>query len=168
MNVTSLHDWYVSELKDIYDAEQQILQALPKMASAASSSDLKGAFQKHLEQTRGHVDRLDRIFGGLDETASGKRCKGMEGIISEGEKVLQAAGDANAKDAALIAAAQKVEHYEIATYGTVRTYANELGYDDAADLLQDTLDEEAATNEKLTKLAEGGLLSKGINVAAER
>jgi ferritin-like metal-binding protein YciE len=168
MQLNSLQDLYVSQLKDVYDAEQQITQALPKMASAASTPELKDAFNKHLQQTRGQIDRLDKIFRDMDMSPGGKTCKGMKGLIEEGEEVLKANGDAKTKDAALIEAAQKVEHYEIATYGSLRTYADELGYDDAADLLQETLDEEGKTNKMLTDLATGGILSKGINVAAER
>lgn len=168
MQLNSLHDLYVSQLQDVYDAEQQITQALPKMANAASTPELKDAFNKHLQQTRGQIDRLDEIFRDLDMNPGGKRCKGMQGLIEEGEEVLKANGDAKTKDAALIEAAQKVEHYEIATYGSLRTYADQLGYDDAADLLQETLDEEGKTNKMLTDLATGGLLGKGVNVAAER
>ncbi len=168
MRLNSLHDLYVSQLQDVYDAEQQLTQALPEMASAASTPELKDAFNKHLQQTRGQINRLDEIFSDLAMSPDSKRCKGMQGLIEEGQEVLQASGDAKTKDAALIEAAQKVEHYEIATYGSLRTYADQLGYGDAAGLLQQTLDEEGKTNDMLTKLATGGLFGKGINVAAER
>jgi ferritin-like metal-binding protein YciE len=163
----SLHTLFVDQLKDLYSAENQIVEALPKMATAASSPDLKLAFQQHLDQTRKHVDRLQRVLNQLGESHNGKKCKGMQGLIEEGNEVIQNKGDSAVKDAALIAAAQRVEHYEIAGYGTVRTYANELGHHDVADLLQMTLDEEGETNKKLTALATGGLLSTGINERAE-
>lgn len=168
MNLSSLQDLYVAELQDIYDAEKQITQALPKMASAATTPELKDALQQHLSQTHEHISRLDTIFQSLGTGPGSKRCKGMEGLIKEGEEILSAGGDPMAKDAAIISAAQKVEHYEIATYGSVRTYAEELGYEDAADTLQKTLDEEGKTDKKLTDLATGGLLKTGVNVAAER
>ncbi|HEX6387375.1 MAG TPA: ferritin-like domain-containing protein [Anaerolineae bacterium] len=162
----TLHDLYVHELRDLYDAEKQVVNALPKMASAAAHTDLKNAFQKHLDQTRNHVDRLERIFNDLGISPMGKECVAMQGLLKEGEKLLQTQADPDVKDAALIGAAQRVEHYEIAGYGTARTYADLLGYDDAADLLQDTLDEEGNTDEKLTKIATGGLFSEGINKEA--
>lgn len=167
MQLSSLHNLYVEELKDIRDAEQQILKALPKMAQAASSPDLKKAFEGHLEQSREHLSRLDRIFKELGEGKNGTTCEAMAGLVKEGDEVIKAMGDAMVKDAALIAAAQRVEHYEMAVYGTVRTFARELGYDEAADLLQKTLDEEGAADKKLTKIAEGGLLSTGINQKAK-
>lgn len=137
--------------------------ALPKMASAATTPDLKQAFNHHLDQTRNHVSRLDKIFTRLGTTSAGDECEAMKGLVKEGESIIKAQGDSVVKDAALIGAAQRVEHYEIAAYGTARTYAEELGYDDMANWLQETLDEEGATNKKLTKLAEGGWLSSGIN-----
>jgi ferritin-like metal-binding protein YciE len=136
------------------------------MAQQATSADLKDAFNNHLSQTRHHVTRLDEIFSRLGTTGIGKECQAMKGLIKEGEDVMSASGNSDVKDAALIAAAQRVEHYEIAGYGTVRTYAEELGFDDAANLLQKTLDEEGKANKKLTSLAEGGLLSSGINKQA--
>jgi ferritin-like metal-binding protein YciE len=158
---------FVDQLKDLYSAENQILTALPKMANAASSSELREAFQDHLKQSHRHVDRLNKIFTSLGESSQGVVCKGMQGLVEEGEEIIRSTGDPTVKDAALIAAAQRVEHYEMAGYGTVRTYANELGLDEAADLLQDTLDEEGDADKKLTKLAEGGLFKKGINDAAK-
>ncbi len=157
MKLDSLKKLYVEELQDIYSAEQQILTALPKMAKAASSSDLKAAFETHLEQTKGHVERLETIFKSLEKSPKGKTCKGMEGLIKEGEEMIKQDADPAVRDAALISAAQRVEHYEMAAYGTVRTYANLLKENDAQKLLQTTLDEEGKTDEKLTKLAESGI-----------
>jgi ferritin-like metal-binding protein YciE len=166
MKMKGLEDLYVEQLKDLHNAEKQLVQALPKMAKAATSVDLRQGFQNHLEQTRTHVDRLERIFARLGASAGRKKCKAMEGLIEEGEEAIQLEGDPMVKDAALIAAAQRVEHYEIAGYGTVRTYANHLGFDDDADLLQETLDEEGETDKKLTALAEGGIFNTGINEQA--
>lgn len=167
-HLNNMEDLFVHELKDLYSAEQQLIEALPKMANGASSTTLREAFEKHLSQTRNHVDRLDRIFSMMNVSREAHECKGMKGLIEEGEEVLKMQGDASAKDAALIGAAQRVEHYEIAGYGTARTHAEQLNYDDVADLLQDTLDEEGETNKKLTKIAEGGLLSTGVNEQAVR
>lgn len=168
MALNSLYDLFVEQLKDLYDAEQQITQALPQMASAASEPKLKDAFQQHLDQTREQIGRLDQVFNEIGETPTGHTCEGMQGLIEEGREVLQMQGSSHVKDAALITAAQRVEHYEIAGYGSVRAYAKELGYDRAADLLQKTLDEEGETDKKLTKIAEGGMLSRGINEEARR
>ena len=154
MKLASLHDLYVEELKDLYSAENQLLKALPKMAKAASAPDLRTAFQDHLEETRGQVQRLERIFKKLNASPKGKKCKAMEGLIEEGNEVMREDGEPAVLDAALIAAAQRVEHYEMAGYGCVRTYARLLGYEDAANLLQETLDEERAADKKLTELAE--------------
>jgi ferritin-like metal-binding protein YciE len=167
MQFNSLHDLFVDQLRDLYDAEQQLVTALPKMASAASSDKLRNAFQQHLDQTRNHVRRLDQVFSHLGTSPSGHPCVAMQGLIREGNEILQAGGDATVKDAALIAAAQRVEHYEMAGYGTVRTYAKELGYSEAASLLQETLNEEGEADKKLTSLAEGGFLSSGINQQAK-
>ncbi len=155
MPLDSLEDLFVDELKDVYNAESQILKALPKMAKAASSPDLQNAFREHLEVTKGHVDRLEKIFGDLDMKPRGKKCVGMEGIIEEGKEMMGEEAEKSVKDAALISSAQRVEHYEMAAYGTLRTYAETLGYDDAAQMLQQTLDEEEQTDRKLTDLAEG-------------
>jgi ferritin-like metal-binding protein YciE len=168
MMYNSLKDLFVEQLRDLYDAEHQISRALPKMANAASSTELKDAFNMHLDQTRTQIQRLERIFSDLGMAPQGENCEAMQGIIKEGDQVINAQGDPNVKDAALITAAQRVEHYEIAGYGSVRTYAKELGYNDAADLLQKTLDEEGKTDSMLTKLAEGGLFAKGINEKADR
>src|SRR5262245_47638145 len=161
MNIASLEDVYVAELKDLYSAEMQLLAALPKMANAATSKKLKQGFQRHLKQTRGHVQRLKKVFADLDASPSGKRCKAMEGLIKEGREVMKAKGDPDAKDAALIAAAQRVEHYEIAGYGCVRSYAKILGLPKAEALLQETLEEESATDEELSQIA------REINVEAD-
>src|SRR5215510_1982016 len=150
MELSSLEDLFVDELKDLYSAETQLLKAIPKMAKAAKSRELKAGFEKHLKQTEGHVDRLETIFEELEASPKGKKCKAMEGLIEEGAEVIEEDMAPDVKDAALIAAAQRVEHYEIAGYGCVRTYAKLLGEMDARDLLQQTLDEEAETDQKLT------------------
>ena len=150
---STLEELYVDELRDLYSAENQLLKALPKMAKAADSKDLKAGFEEHLEQTEGHVERLEKIFEDLDKSPKGKKCKAMEGLIEEGSDVIKEDMSPEVKDAALIAAGQRVEHYEMAGYGTVRTYAELLDYPDAAKLLQSTLDEEGDTNKKLMKLA---------------
>lgn len=142
MALDSLHDLYVDELKDLYSAENQLLKALPKMAKAASSPKLKAAIQEHLEVTKGQVERLEKIFAELDVSPRGKKCKAMEGLIEEGKEVMEEDGNPSVIDAALIAAAQRVEHYEMAGYGCVRTFATLLGYEEAANLLQETLNEE--------------------------
>ena len=155
MKLDTLQKLYVSELRDLYNAENQLLKALPKMAKAASSEELKDGFEKHLEQTKGHVERLEEIFEGLDENPKGKTCKAMKGLIEEGSEILKEDGEESVLDAGIIVAAQKVEHYEMAGYGSVRTFAQLLGQNKAAELLQITLDEESETNEILNKLAEG-------------
>jgi ferritin-like metal-binding protein YciE len=154
MNLDTLKELYVNELRDLYNAEGQLVKALPKMAKAASSDELKEAFEKHLEQTKGHVERLEEVFEELGEKTKGKTCHAMKGLIEEGSEVLKADGEDSVLDAAMIVAAQKVEHYEIAGYGSVRTFAQLLGQDKSAELLQQTLDEESETNELLNKLAE--------------
>jgi ferritin-like metal-binding protein YciE len=161
MKMESLRDLYIDELKDLYSAENQLVKALPKMAKAASCEDLKAGFLEHLGQTKVHVERLENIFKKLDVSPRGKKCKAMEGLVEEGKEVMQEDAEPEVMDAALIAAAQRVEHYEMAGYGCVRTYADLLGEKAAAKLLQQTLDEEGATDKKLTKLA------KKINVEAE-
>lgn len=154
MSLHTLRDLYVHELKDLYSAEKQLLQALPKMAKGAHSNELRKGFEHHLAQTEEHVSRLEQIFDGIGLGPRGKKCKAMEGLIEEGAEMLKDDAPASVKDAALIAAAQRVEHYEIAGYGTVRTYAQLLGEEEAAALLQQTLDEEGETDKKLTSLAE--------------
>lgn len=153
MKVSNLHELYVSELRDLYSAETQLTEALPKMVKAASHKHLKEAFQAHLKQTRGHIERLETIFAELKVSPKGKACKGMKGLLAEGEEMIIDTDEAT-RDAGLISAAQRVEHYEMAGYGCVRTYANQLGYQDAAKLLQMTLNEEGSTDEQLTVLAE--------------
>src|SRR6476661_3336123 len=162
MSMDSLKDLYIDELKDLYNAENQLLKALPKMAKKAAAPQLKRAFQDHLTQTKGHVDRLEKIFKGLGEKPTGKTCKAMKGLIEEGKEVIDEDGDESVLDAALIGAAQRVEHYEIAGYGVARTFARHLGEDRAADLLQATLNEEGEADKKLTGIAEGS-----INTRAE-
>lgn len=168
MQLQSLQDVFTHELQDLYDAENQLLQALPKMAQAASNQELRNAFEHHLDETRDHVQRLEEIFGQLGISGSGETCEAMRGLIKEGEKTIAIDGDPTAKDAALIASAQRVEHYEIAAYGTARTLADELDYNDAQDLLDQTLDEEANADKLLTKIATGGMLKTGVNEQAAR
>lgn len=153
MNKETLRELYVEELKDIYSAETQLTKALPKMAKAASSDELQEGFEEHLEQTKEHVQRLEKIFKMLEESPTGKKCLGMEGLIKEGSEVIGEDFEDDVKDSALIAAAQRVEHYEIAAYGTVAAYADVLGETEQAQLLQETLQEEKDTDEKLTELA---------------
>jgi ferritin-like metal-binding protein YciE len=162
MHMQDLQDLYVEELRDIYNAEKQLVKALPKMAKKATHEELKDAFTEHLEQTKGHVERLEKIFDKLGKRAGGKVCKAMQGIVEEGKEMMEEDAEPEVMDAGLIAAAQRAEHYEIAAYGTVRTYAKLLGEDQAAKLLQATLDEEDETDKKLTDLAESS-----INVDAQ-
>ena len=152
--IENLRDLLVHELKDLYSAETQLVKALPKLAKAATDEDLVAAFEEHLEQTKGQVERLDRVFEILEEKPRGKTCEAMKGLVAEGEETISEDAADEVKDAALIAVAQKVEHYEIAGYGTVRTFANLLGEREVADLLQETLDEEGETDKKLTEIAE--------------
>ncbi len=158
--ITSPRDLLVHELKDLYSAENQLLKALPKMAKAADSEELKEAFQTHLEQTQGHVDRLEKIGKQLGETMKGKKCKAMEGLVEEGKETMEEDAEPALLDLALIGAAQKVEHYEISGYGTARTLAELAGEDDIAEILQETLDEEGETDKLLTQIA------MGLNVEA--
>jgi ferritin-like metal-binding protein YciE len=151
--LTSPRDLLVEELKDLYSAENQLLKALPKMAKAATSDDLVSAFETHYEQTQGHVERLDKIGKQLGESMKGKKCKAMEGLIEEGKEIMEEDADAAILDLALIGAAQKVEHYEIAGYGTVRTLAELVGENDVASILQETLEEEGETDKLLTSIA---------------
>jgi ferritin-like metal-binding protein YciE len=153
----TLHDAFLDELKDAYDAEKQLTKALPKLAKAATSPELRAAFETHLEETRGHVDRLERVFEALDERAKGKHCDGIAGIIEEGSSVMGEDFDDTTMDACLIAGGQRAEHYEIAAYGTLVAWAKVMGHTQVADLLEETLNEEKSANEKLTKLAEGGI-----------
>jgi ferritin-like metal-binding protein YciE len=152
--LNTLEDLYIEELQDLYDAENQIIKALPKMAKASTSLDLKRAFNDHLEQTRTHVTRLEQVFDQIGSKAKGKACKAMQGLLEEGEELMDTKADPTVLDAGLIAAAQRVEHYEMAGYGCLRTWAKLIGHQESARLLQQTLDEEGQTDEKLTKLAE--------------
>ena len=160
MTKNTLLGLYVDELRDLYSAEKQLTKALPKMAKAATSEELRNGFTEHLEQTRGHVERLEQIFEALGERPTGKKCAGMEGLIEEGSEVMEEDFEGDVMDAAIIAAAQRVEHYEIAAYGTVCAFAELLGESQHASLLRQTLDEEKQTDEKLTEL------SQDINAAA--
>lgn len=150
---TTLQELLIDELKDLYSAETQLTKALPKMAKAATDEGLKSGFEEHLDQTHEHIARLDRVMELLDASPKGKTCKAMKGLVAEGEEKISEDASPAVKDAALICAAQKVEHYEIAGYGTVRTFAELLGEDEIAALLQETLDEEGETDKKLTRLA---------------
>ena len=162
MELETLQDLYVEELRDLYSAENQILKALPRMIKAASNKQLQKAFTQHQKITEKQVQRLERIFKDLGLSPKGKKCHGMEGLLKEGSELMKEKPDADVLDAGLIAAAQHVEHYEMAGYGTVRTYARQLGQDRHADLLQQTLDEEGEADKLLTEIAEGS-----VNIAAE-
>src|SRR5436853_3570209 len=161
MTKDTLQELYVDELKDLFNAENQLTKALPKMAKAASADELRAAFEEHLEQTKGHVERLQQVSEMLGEKAAGKKCLGMEGLVKEGAEIMEEDFDDEVMDAALISAAQRVEHYEIAAYGTVCAYADLLGESEQASLLRETLEEEKETDQKLTEL------SKEINVQAQ-
>ena len=153
MKMKTLNDLFIHELKDLHSAEKQLTKALPKMAKAASSDELRQAFESHLQETEEHVNRLEEIMGEFDIPTRGPKCKAMEGLIEEGKEVLEEEMDDDVRDAALICAAQRVEHYEIAGYGCARTFAELLGHANAQEILQRTLDEEKATDEKLTQIA---------------
>ena len=165
MAQSSLHDAFIDELRDTYDAEKQLTKALPRMAKAASSANLRSAIEAHLQETRGQVDRLSRVFESIGEKARGKHCDGMAGIIEEGKAALEEDADDATMDALLIASAQRAEHYEMAAYGTLVAWAQAMGHDQAAQLLQETLDEEKAADEKLTALAEGGINRQAAQLA---
>ena len=166
MGFHSLKDVLKEQLEDLHSAETQLTTALPKMEQAANHDELKQAFREHLEETRGHVKRLDEALAEVGVTNPTEECKGMKGLIAEGEEVIEMQGDPTAKDAALNAAAQRVEHYEIAAYGTARTLAGELDHGDAERLLSETLDEESAADKLLTKIATGGMFKAGLNQQA--
>ena len=161
----TLHDAFLDELRDCYDAEKQLTKALPKLAKAATSSELRDAFENHLEETQGHVDRLEQVFELLDEKAKGKHCDGIAGIIEEGQNAMDEDFDDATMDAVLIASGQRAEHYEMAAYGTLVAWARGMGHNEAADLLQETLDEEKAADEKLTFIAESGVNQEAANAA---
>jgi len=166
MSLDSLEKLFIEELKDIYNAEKQLTRALPRMAKAAESPDLQQAFTTHLKETEGQIQRLERIFKDLGQAVRGKKCKGMEGLVEEGKEKMEEDGEAPVLDAALIASAQKVEHYEIAAYGCLRTYAELLGYSEAQQLLEQTLEEEEATDKKLTELGESGINEAAVAAGA--
>jgi ferritin-like metal-binding protein YciE len=161
----TLHDAFLDELRDSYDAEKQLIKALPKLAKAATSPQLKTAFETHLEETKGHVDKLERVFESLDERARGKHCDGIEGIIDEGKSIMDEEFDDATMDACLIAAGQRAEHYEMAAYGTLVAWARGMGHDEAAGLLQEILEEEKAADEKLTSIAESGVNQEAADAA---
>jgi ferritin-like metal-binding protein YciE len=163
----TLHEAFVEELRDTYDAEKQLTKALPKMAKAANSPELREAIESHLEETRQQVERLEQVFAAVDEKVRGKHCDGIAGIIQEAQAIMQEDFDEPTADACLIAAAQRAEHYEMAAYGTLVAWARAMGHDDAADLLQETLDEEKAADEKLNSLAEGGINEEAAQGAHE-
>lgn len=165
----NIKDLLISELKDIFNAEQQIVEALPKMIKAAESPDLQEAFRNHLEETKEQVKRLRKIFSFLKINEKDvETCEAMEGLVKEGEEAIENHPKSALRDADLIGKAQRIEHYEISVYGTLRTFAKELGFDDIVDLLQESLDEEANADKKLTKLAEGSILTAGINTKANQ
>ena len=153
----TLHDAFIDELRDVYDGERQLTKALAKLAETATAPPLREAFQSHLEETRGQIERLEQVFESLDEKARGKHCEGIAGIIDEGKSIMEQDFDDDTMDACLIAAGQRAEHYEMAAYGTLVAWARAMGHTEAAELLQQTLDEEKAADEKLSDLAEGGI-----------
>jgi ferritin-like metal-binding protein YciE len=161
----TLHDAFIDELRDTYDAERQLLKALPKLAKKATSAALREAFEAHLEETRGHVDRLEQVFEGLGEKVRGKHCDGIAGIIEEGKAIMEEDFDESTMDACLIAAGQRAEHYEMAAYGTLVAWAQAMGHTDAADLLQQTLDEEGEADKKLSAIADGGINQSAADMA---
>jgi ferritin-like metal-binding protein YciE len=163
LKLNSLRDLLLEELRDLYNAEQQLIEALPKMADAAKTSALKSAFNHHLEETKQHASRLEHVFAGIREKPTGETCEAMKGLVKEGELIIQAEGDADVRDAGLIGAAQRVEHYEMAGYGTARTLARRLGENEIASVLQQTLNEEGEADKKLTSIAESQ-----VNVGAAR
>jgi ferritin-like metal-binding protein YciE len=163
--VGTLHDAFIYELRDTYDAERQLTKALTKLAKAARSSQLKEAFESHLEETQGQIERLEQVFESLDERVRGKHCDGIAGIIEEGKSIMEEDLDDDAMDACLIAAGQRAEHYEMAAYGTLVAWARAMGHSEAADLLQETLEEEKAADQKLSSLAEGGINQSAAETA---
>jgi ferritin-like metal-binding protein YciE len=166
MGLNSLKDVLTEQLEDLYSAETQLVTALPKMESAAQNDELKTAFKEHLEETKGHVKRVEEALGELGASPGTEECKGMKGLLTEGDEVIKMQGDPMAKDACIIAAAQRVEHYEIAAWGTVRQLAKECGFDGIADLADQTLDEESQADKLLTKIATGGMFKAGVNESA--
>lgn len=165
LKLESVEDLFLAELRDLYDAENQLLKAIPKLVEAASTPALKMAFSQHLEQTKGHVGRLDRVFRQLDVNPSGETCEAMKGLVKEGEEFIQAKGEPSVRDAGLIGAAQRVEHYEMAGYGTARTLAKRLGFQEIAIILQHTLEEEGEADRKLTAVAENEVNARATATA---
>ena len=161
----TLHDAFIDELRDTYDAERQLTKALPKLAKAATNPKLRKAFETHLEETKGQIERLEQVFASLDEKVKGKHCDGIAGIVEEGKAIMEEDFDEDTMDACLIAAGQRAEHYEMAAYGTLVAWARAMGHDEAATLLQETLDEEKAADEKLSEIAEGGINRGAASVA---
>ena len=161
----TLHDAFIDELHDTYDAEKQLTKALPKLAKAATSADLRKAFELHLQETKGHIERLEQVFGSLEEKVRGKHCDGIAGIIEEGKSIMEEDFDETTMDACLIAAGQRAEHYEMAAYGTLVAWAQAMGHDEAATLLQQNLDEEKAADKKLSAIAEGGINQDAADAA---
>jgi len=161
----TLHEAFIDELRDTYDAERQLTKALPKLAKAATTPQLRAAFETHLEETLGQIQRLEQVFDALDERARGKHCEGIAGIIEEGKAIMEEDFDEATMDACLIAAGQRAEHYEMAAYGTLVAWAQAMGHGDVAELLQQTLDEEKAADEKLSTLAEGGINQEAADAA---
>ena len=168
MKIETLQDLFLDELRDLYDAEKQLVKALPKMAQAASSIQLQQAFQAHLNETEGHVERLERIFSQLNEKSSGESCDAMKGLVKEGEEVVKHVDESPLRDAGLIGAGNRVEHYEIAAYGTARSFAQILGYSDAVQLLERTLEEEKAADKKLTAIAESMINDRALETSSVR
>jgi len=166
-DVKTMEDLFLEEIRDLLDAEKQITKALPKMAKATTSEELSSAFNEHLEQTRGHIERLERIFSAVGAKSGGVKCKGMEGLLKEGDELVTLTNPGPVRDAGLIGAAQRVEHYEMAGYGVARTFAQLLGRDEAADLLQETLDEERETDENLTSIAESMVNQQALSGSRE-
>jgi ferritin-like metal-binding protein YciE len=166
-NSSVLHDAFLDELRDLYDAEKQLTRALPKMAKCASAAPLAEAFESHLKETTGHIERLEEVFESLDETARGKKCEGIAGIIEEGKAIMEEDFDEPTMDACLIAAGQRAEHYEMAAYGTLVAWAEAMGHGDAARILREILEEEKAADEKLSSLAEGGINQQAADAGEE-
>jgi ferritin-like metal-binding protein YciE len=162
-----LQDAFLDELRDTYDAEKQLVKALPKLAKAATSEELRDAFESHLEETRGQVSRLEQVFSAIGEKPRGKHCDGIAGIIEEGKTIMEEDFDESTMDACLIAAGQRAEHYEMAAYGTLVAWAKSLGHGDAADLLEQTLEEEKAADEKLSGLAEAGINDEAAHAQSD-
>ena len=168
MATKTMQDLLIEDLRDIYHAEKQIARALPKLAKAAHSETLRQAFEQHVEETKGQIERLEQVFEELDTRTRGKHCDAMEGLISEAREILEMGLEPEVQDAALLAAAQKVEHYEIASYGTLHAYATACGLDKVAQLLEETLNEEKSTDQKLNKLAIADINKKALEVSGKK